>query len=144
MQSHVLKEIYLFNLACVCACVCIYMCMHVHLCAHAFACVHLCVCICVRMCVHACLCVYVYVHVCMRANVHLGVREQRATAVACIFLILRDPGDQTQIDGLCGKPSDPVNHITFIEVLLCRVFRPQYSRYIMQRIANVLWDTRLS
>lgn len=116
-------HIYVHACASVCPCICMYAPMRVHMCAHVCSCMFMCACVCV------------YVHVCMRANVHLGVREQRATAVACIFLILRDPGDQTQIDGLCGKPSDPVNHITFMEFLLCRVFRPQYSRYIMQRIA---------
>lgn len=105
---------------------CLCMCVHIYVHACAFVCPCICMCapMCMHMCAHVCscmfmcACVYVYVHVCMHANVHLGVREQRAIAVAFIFLILWDPGDQTQIDDLCGKPSDPVNHITFIEFLL--------------------------
>lgn len=129
----------------VCAYLCAYMCicvpMHLHVCTYVYAyvCIWMFVCacmfVCTCSCMFLCVCVYVYARVCMHANVHHGVRGQRATAVACIFLMLWEHGDWTQIDGLCGKPSDPVNHLTFIEFLLCRVFRPQYSGYIMQQIA---------
>lgn len=55
-----LREIYLFILASVCACVCIYACMHVHVCSY----VHAHVCACVSACiVH--MCAYVYTHVCV-------------------------------------------------------------------------------
>lgn len=132
-----LREIYLFILASVCACVCIYACMHVHVCSyvHAHVCafvsaciVHMCAYVYTHVCVCFCICtcMYIFVHMCVHTYGHHGVCEEvkRQLAVISLFLTSWGPGDETQVGRLGSKPPDPVNHIILIEFLLCRDVRP--------------------